>query len=72
MQRGLESTPTVKDAHSPAGQPFHAPRSFADLLDCPICRYGTPMMRKDRWICIDCRCDVTAHMAGRVGAITAS
>jgi hypothetical protein len=20
------------------------------------------MMRKDRWICIDCRCDVTAHM----------
>jgi hypothetical protein len=62
MQHGLESTPTVKDVHSPAGQPFCAPVSFADLPDCPICRYGTPMMRKDRWICIDCRCDVTAHM----------
>jgi hypothetical protein len=55
---GYESTPTVKDAHSPAGQPFHAPRSFADMPDCPICRYGTPTKRKDRWVRIDCRCDV--------------
>ena len=59
MHRGLESTPTVKDAHSPAGQPFHAPRSFADLLDCPFCRYGTPRKAKDTWRCIDCGCQIT-------------
>jgi hypothetical protein len=59
MHRGLESTPTVKDAHSPAGQPFHAPRSFADLLDCPLCRYGTPRKAKDSWRCIDCGCHIT-------------
>ena len=62
MHHGLESTPTVKDAHSPAGQPFVAPVSFADLPDCPVCRYGTPTKRKDRWVCIDCNWDVTAHM----------
>jgi rubredoxin len=54
MQKGFESTPTVKDAHSPAGQPFHAPKSFADMPDCPICRYGTPVECKDYWLCIDC------------------
>jgi hypothetical protein len=59
MHRGLESTPTVKDAHSPAGQPFHAPRSFADLLDCPFCRYGTPLKRNDEWRCIDCGNKIT-------------
>lgn len=64
MHHGLESTPTVKDAHSPAGQPFVAIKSFADLPDCPICKYGTPVLRKERWVCIDCRCDVTAHMKG--------
>jgi hypothetical protein len=62
MHQGLESTPTVKDAHSPAGQPFVAPKSYADLPDCPICRYGTPTKRKDRWVCIDCNWDVTAQM----------
>jgi hypothetical protein len=67
MHNGLESTPTVKDAHSPAGQPFYAPASFADLPDCPICKFGTPALRKDRWICIDCRCDVTKQMAARGG-----
>jgi len=50
----MESTPTVKDAHSPAGQPFYAPKSFADLLDCPICKYGTPRKTKDKMRCIDC------------------
>ena len=59
MHQGLESIPTVKDAHSPAGQPFHAPRSFADLLDCPFCRYGTPRKAKDTWRCIDCGCHIT-------------
>jgi hypothetical protein len=67
MHNGLESTPTVKDAHSPAGQPFYAPASFADLPDCPICKFGTPALRKDRWICIDCRCDVTKQMAAMGG-----
>jgi hypothetical protein len=62
MHRGLESTPTVKDAHSPAGQPFHAPRSFADLLDCPYCRYGTPRKAKDSWRCIDCGNQITEEM----------
>ena len=68
MQRGLESTPTVKDVHSPAGQPFVAPVSFADLPDCPVCRYGTPVQRKDRWVCIDCNWDVTERMPARGGA----
>lgn len=54
MHHGLESIPTVKDVHSPAGQPFHAERSFADLPDCPFCRYGTPVEFKDKWVCIDC------------------
>ena len=62
MHRGLESTPTVKDAHSPAGQPFYAPRSFADLLDCPFCCYGTPRKSKDAWRCIDCGNQVTEEM----------
>jgi len=51
---GLESIQTVKDAHSPAGQAFHAPVSFADLPDCPVCKYGTPMERNGRLVCIDC------------------
>lgn len=52
--RGLESRPTVKDAHSPAGQEFYAPPSYADLPDCPVCKYGTPMEREGRLVCIDC------------------
>lgn len=55
---GLESTPTVKDSHSPAGQPFYAPKSFADLPDCPVCKYGTPVERKGKLVCIDCGCVV--------------
>jgi hypothetical protein len=51
----LESRPTVKDAHSPAGQAFHAPVSYADLPDCPVCKYGTPMERDGKLICIDCK-----------------
>lgn len=51
---GLESTQTVKDAHSPAGQPFYAPPSYADLPDCPKCKYGTPMWSGDKLRCIDC------------------
>ena len=51
---GLQSQPTVKDAHSPAGQPFYAPRSMADLPDSPVCKYGTPMERDGKMICIDC------------------
>jgi len=54
MKQDLQSTPTVKDAHSPAGQTFYAPTSFADLPDCPFCRYGTPIKRDERWVCIDC------------------
>ena len=54
MNKGLESIPTVKDVHSPAGQPFYAPRSFAEMPDCPFCRYGTPVKRDERWVCIDC------------------
>lgn len=51
---GLESQPTVKDAHSPAGQQFYAPKSLADLPDCPVCKYGTPVDIKRKLICIDC------------------
>jgi hypothetical protein len=51
---GLGSRPTVKDAHSPAGQPFFAPKSLADLPDCPVCKYGTPEPKGQRLICIDC------------------
>jgi len=54
MKQDLQSTPTVKDAHSPAGQPFYAPRSFAEMPDCPFCRYGTPIKHDERWVCIDC------------------
>ena len=50
----LASTPTVKDAHSPAGQPFCAPHSLADLPDCPVCKYGTPITRDGKIVCIDC------------------
>jgi hypothetical protein len=58
-KQGLESTPTVKDVHSPAGQPFYAPPSFADLPDCPFCRFGTPMKHQDEWRCIDCGAKMT-------------
>jgi hypothetical protein len=51
---GFESESTVKDAHSPAGQRFYAPKSMADLPDCPVCRYGTPMEKAGKLICIDC------------------
>lgn len=54
MKRGLESTPTVKDAHSPSGQSFYAPKSYADLPDCPICKYGTPVEKNGKMVCIDC------------------
>jgi hypothetical protein len=62
--KGMESTPTVKDAHSPAGQPFYAPKSFADLPDCPVCKYGTPVKRKDKLVCIDCGAVVGAVKEG--------
>ena len=52
--RGLESQPTVKDAHSPAGQPFHAPPNYAELPDCPVCKYGTPVEKSGKLVCIDC------------------
>ena len=51
--------PTVKDVHSAAGQPFHAPASFAYLPDCPLCRYGTPIQRSFGWVCIDCGAAMT-------------
>lgn len=53
----LESRKIIKDADSPAGHEFFAPRSRADDPDCPFCRFGTPVYRsktKD-WQCIDCR-----------------
>lgn len=50
----LERQPTVKDADSPAGHTFHAPKDFSSLPDCPFCRYGTPMEREGKWVCIDC------------------
>jgi len=61
--RGLESRPTMKDAHSPAGQEFYAPPSMADLPDCPVCKYGTPYPHKKderthqvlSYRCIDCK-----------------
>ena len=59
MSKGFESIPTVKDVHSPAGQPFHAPRSFADMPDCPFCKYGTPVEFNDKWVCIDCGARMT-------------
>jgi len=65
MHNGLESIPTVKDVHSPAGQPFYAPPSFADLPDCPFCRYGTPVEYKDKWVCIDCGAKMTNEQVRR-------
>jgi hypothetical protein len=53
-QYDMQSIPIIKDAHSPAGQSFFAPPSFADLPDCPVCKYGTPMERNGRLTCIDC------------------
>lgn len=58
---GLESEPTVKDAHSPAGQTFYAPANYADLPDCPVCKYGTPMRDGDVFRCIDCGAIVTSE-----------
>ena len=52
--RGFESRPTVKDAHSPAGQAFYAPPNYADLPDCPVCKYGTPVEKGGKIVCIDC------------------
>lgn len=53
--------PTVKDSHSPSGQSFYAPPSYADLPDCPACKYGTPMPREGKMVCIDC-----GHVVGTV------
>jgi hypothetical protein len=54
LPHGFESEATVKDAHSPAGQRFYAPKSLADLPDCPVCRYGTPQVTGEKRVCIDC------------------
>lgn len=55
------STGIWKGPDSPAGHEFHAPRSFASLPDCPVCRYGTPVPqgkddhgKEKPWKCIDC------------------
>lgn len=32
---------TVKNCHSPAGMHFASPKGYANLTDCPSCRYGT-------------------------------
>lgn len=53
-RHGFESEATVKDAHSPSGQTFYAPKSFADLPDCPFCKYGTPVPVNHNYRCIDC------------------
>ena len=53
-QHGIQSGQTIKDAHSPAGQLFFAPPNYADLPDCPVCKFGTPMERNGRLVCIDC------------------
>ena len=53
-QFDMQSIPIIKDAHSPDGQAFYAPPSFADLPDCPVCKWGTPMERNGRLTCIDC------------------
>ena len=60
-RHGFESEATVKDAHSPAGQTFYAPKSFADLPDCPVCKYGTPVEKGGKLVCIDC-----GHVVGTV------
>jgi len=52
-----EQSPNAKwkDADSPAGHEFYAPRSCADLPDCPICGYGTPVLQEGgKWKCEDC------------------
>lgn len=49
-----KSTGTVKDVHSPAGQSYYAPPNYADLPDCPICKYGTPLKKDEKFVCIDC------------------
>jgi len=54
LPRCFESEATVKDAHSPAGQHFYAPKSFADLPDCPVCKYGTPVEKGGKLVCMDC------------------
>jgi hypothetical protein len=53
-QFDMQSIPVIKDAHSPDGQAFYAPPSFADLPDCPVCKYGTPLERNGKLVCIDC------------------
>lgn len=54
MKNLIPNNGTVKDVHSPAGQPVHAPRSLAYLPDCPVCRFGTPEKRGKLMVCIDC------------------
>jgi hypothetical protein len=59
---GLESEATVKDAHSPAGQRFYAPKSYSDLPDCPFCKYGTPVPNDHNYRCADCGKTITKEM----------
>lgn len=51
---GLESEPIMKDAHSPSGQHFYAPKNLAELPDCPVCKYGTPDEKAGKLVCADC------------------
>jgi hypothetical protein len=48
--------PTWKSPHSPAGQPFMAGPSNRYDLDCPLCKYGTPVPQEHGkpYKCIDC------------------
>jgi hypothetical protein len=46
----------------PAGSPFHAPVSLANLPDCPFCKYGTPLRLDEKTFqCADCKVRYTAE-----------
>lgn len=44
-----------KNVHSPTGERYLAPGSYANLKDCPVCKYGTVTKEKDKYRCIDCQ-----------------
>lgn len=62
---------TWKGVDKPGGTHFYAPPSYADLPDCPKCKYGTIMSgpTHDKMCCIDCKATFDRAELERLGII---
>lgn len=60
---------TWKGVDKPAGTSFWAPKSHADAVDCPACKFGTLSITEDGAHCIDCRMRFTLALLQKLGVL---